>query len=1177
MKNLRKILNIGVMTLTILGMTGLGSMANAAAPQAGDLIKMDGLSTVYFLGNDGKRYVYPTSSVYFSWHSDFSGVVTVSASELQSYPLGSNITVRPGTKLVKITTDPSVYAVEANGTLRKIASEADAIAIYGANWAKRVIDVPDAFFTNYTIGTPLTTGQIPAGTLVKNANSGAIYLYDGTNYRSIANEAAFNANRFDFANVITLANTITAGGTPITGAESLNYDAQVGPTNNNVAITGSGLTASISANTQPSTTIVSAQNANGSGQSIAPLASFNLTAANDGAITVKSIRLKRIGVSSDNSLSNVYLYNGNTKLTDAGSLSSGYVTFANANGIITVNAGQTVTVTVKADVAANANGNIGMEIESASDITSSGAAVSGSFPVAGNLMSITTVSDLATVTVNSKPTASGTTINAGTTAATLWSDNLNVGQKAVKLSYVSFRQIGSISVDAVQNLKLFVNGAQAGATASVDTNGRVNFDLSAAPVLLNTGASTVELRGDIVKGSSYNFTFSIQTASDMVLTDTNYGVNVALTGNTVSLPLSPDATTINAGNISIQRDPAFTSTQFVANQAQTVLGQWTLKAYGEDVKVQSLKVLLNMAGTAAINEGFNNVSVYVNGGTVGSSQNAVATAAGAFGARTLTFGTTNLFTIPAGTTVTVTVKGDSTLNSNTGITSAEADLIAPNQGFEGVNSFTYSPTIDTTYTGVSLTAGTSNATASANGSYTSQNLSGNTVKQKIGSFMIQASSADGVNVTSLKVGLRNASNTADLLSSDLTGLANLYIVTPDMTSGSNPVSPSALNNFSTNFTVAANQSTEVDVYADLSNTTLVPFMTTLIGNGNGSTSHQAVTINNGANTPAAAAGQVITVGTGSLSTISLSNSSPVKQIVVGGTTLQSVATYNFVASTAGGVTISELGFNGLNDAVSSVTVGGSTATVVNHTALVTGLNLVIPAGYGGLDVPVTANFAPVGLNGVTDKAVTLNLSHVKYIAGGTTTINDENGATTQGVFKLSIISGVAANPMFVAGVAPIVNLVAASGNLSTGVTKIGSVTVLAPTGSMTMVQLPLVLSASGATFTASSSIVVKDAATGNNITSTTNNGNGIAAAGGVATVTFNPYDTISSGTTAKTYDIYANVATIAGNAGTGRVTLGLSSTLTSFVWNDITAGPSGALLDASYIKNFPNTTVSIVN
>ena len=186
------------MVLSIIAMSGLTVNTAKAAAQAGDLIKMDGLSSIYYLGNDGKRYVFPSESVYFSWYSDFSGVVTIPASELQSYPLGANVTMRPGTKLVKITTDPSVYAVTPNGVLRKIQSESDAITLYGTNWSKMVVDVADAFFTNYTIGTPLPSGQYPAGTLLKNANNASIYYFDGTNYRMIGSEADFTANRFNF-------------------------------------------------------------------------------------------------------------------------------------------------------------------------------------------------------------------------------------------------------------------------------------------------------------------------------------------------------------------------------------------------------------------------------------------------------------------------------------------------------------------------------------------------------------------------------------------------------------------------------------------------------------------------------------------------------------------------------------------------------------------------------------------------------------------------------------------------------------------------------------------------------------------------------------------------------------------------------------------------------------------
>lgn len=125
---------------------------SAQAAGAGSLIKMDGIASVYYLGDDNKRYVFPSESVYFSWYQDFNDVLTIPATTLQSYPLGGNIVMRAGTKLVKITTDPAVYAVEPGGLLRKIKDESQAKQLYGNSWPQRVIDVPDAFFNDYSLG-----------------------------------------------------------------------------------------------------------------------------------------------------------------------------------------------------------------------------------------------------------------------------------------------------------------------------------------------------------------------------------------------------------------------------------------------------------------------------------------------------------------------------------------------------------------------------------------------------------------------------------------------------------------------------------------------------------------------------------------------------------------------------------------------------------------------------------------------------------------------------------------------------------------------------------------------------------------------------------------------------------------------------------------------------------------
>jgi hypothetical protein len=111
---------------------------------------------VYYCGSDGRRYVFSSAGVYFSWYDDFDAVQTVSAAELAAMSIGGSVTYRPGARLVKITTDPKVYAVSRGGVLRWVSSEEVAISLYGDKWASQVVDVPDTEFLNYTVGEPVT-------------------------------------------------------------------------------------------------------------------------------------------------------------------------------------------------------------------------------------------------------------------------------------------------------------------------------------------------------------------------------------------------------------------------------------------------------------------------------------------------------------------------------------------------------------------------------------------------------------------------------------------------------------------------------------------------------------------------------------------------------------------------------------------------------------------------------------------------------------------------------------------------------------------------------------------------------------------------------------------------------------------------------------------------------------
>lgn len=119
------------------------------------LVKGESSSSVYEL-YAGKRYAFPNENVYFSWHQDFSGVRIVSDTELAGIPLGGNVTFRPGAKMIKIVSDPKVYAVATNGTLRWVTTEALARMYYGDLWQREVFDVSDALFVNYSVGAPIT-------------------------------------------------------------------------------------------------------------------------------------------------------------------------------------------------------------------------------------------------------------------------------------------------------------------------------------------------------------------------------------------------------------------------------------------------------------------------------------------------------------------------------------------------------------------------------------------------------------------------------------------------------------------------------------------------------------------------------------------------------------------------------------------------------------------------------------------------------------------------------------------------------------------------------------------------------------------------------------------------------------------------------------------------------------
>lgn len=119
----------------------------------GSLIRGTGQSAVWYYARDGKRYLFPNAATYTTWYGNFRNVRFVADDEIRAIPIGGNVTYKPGTRLLKLRNDRTIYAVSRGGVLRPLASDAVAAALFGPRYYVLVDDLPETNFTNYAVGT----------------------------------------------------------------------------------------------------------------------------------------------------------------------------------------------------------------------------------------------------------------------------------------------------------------------------------------------------------------------------------------------------------------------------------------------------------------------------------------------------------------------------------------------------------------------------------------------------------------------------------------------------------------------------------------------------------------------------------------------------------------------------------------------------------------------------------------------------------------------------------------------------------------------------------------------------------------------------------------------------------------------------------------------------------------
>ena len=512
--------------------------------------------------------------------------------------------------------------------------------------------------------------------------------------------------------------------------------------------------------------------------------------------------------------------------------------------------------------------------------------------------------------------------------------------------------------------------------------------------------------------------------------------------------------------------------------------------------------------------------------------------------------------IPAAGTVTLEVRGD--LRDGAGNNYTAGTVQVNVTSFVGRGQQSQSTVTSASATGKSLTIGSATVTFSNTGGFLGQTVTPNS-NVRLGSFTVSNSNYEDIRVTNLAVGLVV---TAGQMA--LSNISNLRVTD----SATIVAQPTAANNFTMDITVPMNSTKVFEVTADLgaSASSTAAVLT------NATSSYRG--INSGVSTTAAATGVSMTANTATLvaaDVTKLSSSAP-SQLVVSGTVMPTV-TYNVKASTAP-VTITELTFDiaTSTDAITALKVGGVTKTIIALTGnVVTGLNIVVPAGASGLNIPVDVTFGNVNTNGgiASQSAAvdTITLTAVKYTSGNTSaTLTTASTTLVSNAMQL-----VASKPSLTVDGVQKTGLILGSEN------KIGEVAVFADTkGDIKLNKLIFNIGYSGfSTGPALSAVRIADGSTtisGTTATTTT------STSSPVVTVDFGDTATTSDGYsipagTSKTFSLFAtNTGGVVSSGATAAVSAQVQGT-TNFLWDDVTGGGLG--LTAANLFNFPTQSYSV--
>jgi hypothetical protein len=344
------------------------------------------------------------------------------------------------------------------------------------------------------------------------------------------------------------------------------------------------LTIALASNTPVGTTIPK-------GATGVEMARFKLTG--DG--TLDMMKLHRYGVGTAGAFDNVYLYEGDTRLTNGRSVSSSthMAEFNNLN--FTVNG--TRYISVVADFAAGATGQHGWEILSSSDVDL--ASVGGSFPIQAELFA---VGDEAASTVVITKSADPANPSVGEHAE-FGKFKIQNGSNDTELKRITLTQVGDVNNSDLSDLELYQGSDLLASTDELDSD-QINFVLD-EPYFMADGVSRIfTIKGTTSGRSGRTVELYVEYTADVLVIDQqyNFGAQLNIDGYDGSDAAKKSMITLQGGDITIAYSGPSTGDITKNGQDQSLLN-FAITSSSRQVEIKKLSFYVEGNGADKLDDG----------------------------------------------------------------------------------------------------------------------------------------------------------------------------------------------------------------------------------------------------------------------------------------------------------------------------------------------------------------------------------------------------------------------------------------------------------------------------------------------------------------------------------------------------------------------------------------------